>query len=67
MLITKKAYLIKEYMTTPSFTVVSLVENPDGSADIELDCSPEFMKMMFQYGFISILEKAIEQAKNEHT
>ena len=65
MLITKKAYLIKEYMTTPSFTVVSLVENPDGSADIELDCSPEFMKMMFQYGFTAILEKAIEQAKND--
>jgi len=54
-------------MTTPSFTVVSLVENPDGSADLTLDCSPDFMKMMFQYGFIAILEKAIEQAKNEHT
>jgi hypothetical protein len=54
-------------MTTSSFTVVSLVENPDGSADIELNCSPEFMKIMFQYGFTAILEKAIEQAKNEHT
>ena len=54
-------------MTTPSFTVVSLTENPDGSADIELDCSPEFLKLMFQYGFTAILEKAIEQAKDEHT
>ena len=54
-------------MTVPSFTVVSLTENPDGSADLELDCSPDFMKMMIQYGFIAILEKAIEQAKDEHT
>jgi len=54
-------------MTVPSFTVVSLVENPDGSADVTLDCSPDFMKMMVQYGFIAILEKAIEQAKDEHT
>lgn len=54
-------------MTVPSFTVVSLTENPDGSADLELDCSPDFMKMMFQYGFIAILEQAIEQAKDEHT
>ena len=50
-------------MTVPSFTVVSLTENPDGSADITLDCTSDFMKLMFQYGFISILEKAIEQAK----
>ena len=34
-------------MTVPSFTVVSLTENPDGSADIELDCSPEFMIYAF--------------------
>ena len=54
-------------MTVPKFTVVSLTENPDGSADVELDCSPEFLKLMFQYGFIAILEKVIEQAKNEHT
>ena len=54
-------------MTVPSFTVVSLTENPDGSADIELDCSPEFMKMMFQYGFIAILETAIKVAKDEHS
>jgi hypothetical protein len=52
-------------MTVSLFTVVSLVENPDGSADVELDCSPEFLKLMFQYGFTGILEKAIEQAKNE--
>lgn len=67
MLITKKVYSTKENMTTPSFTVISLVENPDGSADVELDCSPEFMQMMFQYGFTAILKQAIEQAKNEHS
>ena len=52
-------------MTVPSFTVVSLVENADGSADVTLDCSPDFMKMMMQYGFIAILEQAIELNKNE--
>ena len=52
-------------MTVPSFTVVSLVENPDGSADVTLDCSPDFMKLMFQYGFISILELAINESKGQ--
>jgi hypothetical protein len=52
-------------MTVPSFTVVSLIENPDGSADLTLDCTPDFMKMMVQYGFIAILEQAIEQAKKD--
>jgi hypothetical protein len=52
-------------MTIPSFTVVSLTENPDGSADVVLDCSPNFMKMIVQYGFIAMLEKVIEQAKND--
>jgi hypothetical protein len=52
-------------MTVPSFTVVNLVENPDGSADVTLDCSPDFMKMMFQYGFVAILEQAIDRAKND--
>ena len=52
-------------MTVPSFEVTSLIENPDGSADVTLDCTPDFMKLMFQYGFIAILEKVIEQAKNE--
>jgi hypothetical protein len=52
-------------MTVPSFTVLSLTENPDGSADVMLDCSPEFMKLMFQYGFIAILELAMDKAKND--
>ena len=52
-------------MTVPSFEVTNLVENPDGSADVTLDCSPDFMKLMFQYGFIAILELAIKKAKND--
>lgn len=52
-------------MTVPSFSVVSLTENPDGSADVVLDCSPEFMKLMFQYGFIAILELTMDKAKND--
>jgi hypothetical protein len=54
-------------MTVPSFEITSLVENPDGSADVTLDCSPDFMKLMFQYGFIAILEQSIKLAKNEHS
>ena len=52
-------------MTVPSFSVVSLTENPDGSADVVLDCSPDFMKLMVQYGFIAILELAIDKAKDD--
>jgi hypothetical protein len=52
-------------MTVPTFTVVSLTENPDGSADVVLDCSADFMKLMVQYGFIAIIEQAIDKAKNE--
>jgi len=54
-------------MITPSFTVKSMVENPDGSADLVIEASEDFKLLMFQYGFIAILEKVIEQAKNEHT
>jgi len=52
-------------MTVPSFSVVSLTENPDGSADVVLDCSQDFMKLMVQYGFIAILEMAIDKAKDD--
>lgn len=51
-------------MTVPSFTVVNLVENPDGSADVTLDCTPDFMKLMVQYGFMAILEQAINKDKD---
>ena len=54
-------------MTTPTFTVKSMVENPDGSADLEIEASEDFKLLMFQYGFIAILEKVIEQAKNEQS
>lgn len=54
-------------MTVPSFTVVSLTENPDGSADVLLDCSPDFMKIMVQYGFIALIEQAIKMDKDEHS
>lgn len=47
------------------FKVTELVENPDGSADIQLECDSELMKLIVQEGFISILRQAIEGYKNE--
>lgn len=43
----------------------TLVENPDGSADIEVECDADLMKLVVQEGFISILKQAIEGYKNE--
>ena len=47
------------------FKVTELVENPDGSADIQVECSPDFMKLIVQEGFVAILKQAIEGYKNE--
>ena len=47
------------------FEVKTLVENPDGSADIEVECDADLMKLVVQEGFISILKQAIEGYKNE--
>lgn len=47
------------------FEVKTLVENPDGSADIEVECDADLMKLVVQEGFISILKQAIEGYKDE--
>ena len=47
------------------FEVKELVENPDGSADILVECDSDLMKLVVQEGFISILKQAIEGYKNE--
>ena len=46
------------------FEVKTLVENPDGSADIELECDSDLMKLIVQEGFVAILKQAIEGYKN---
>ena len=47
------------------FEVKEITENPDGSADIVVDCDAELMKLIVQEGFVSILKQAIEGYKNE--
>ena len=47
------------------FEIKTLVENPDGSADIEVECDADLMKLVVQEGFISILKQAIEGYKDE--
>jgi hypothetical protein len=51
-------------MTKDAFTVGRIVENEDGSADVELkDISPEFMQLIIQVGMIKILEDSLENEK----
>ena len=47
------------------FEVKQIVENPDGSADIQVECDADLMKLVVQEGFISILKQAIEGYRNE--
>jgi hypothetical protein len=47
------------------FKITELVENPDGSADIKVECDSDLMKLIVQEGFMSILKQAIEGLKNE--
>lgn len=42
-----------------------ITENPDGSADCELNIDADGMKLLVQEGLIAVLWKAIEQAKEE--
>lgn len=45
--------------------VTQVTENPDGSADVLLDVTPEGVKILFQYGFTAIMHEAIELARKE--
>jgi hypothetical protein len=47
------------------FKIEKLVENPDGSADLEIKCDEDMMKLIVQEGFESIIKQAIEGYKNE--
>ena len=47
------------------FEIKELVENPDGSADLLIECDADLMKLVVQEGFVSILKQAIEGYKNE--
>jgi hypothetical protein len=47
------------------FEVKELVENPDGSADILVECDSDLMKLVIQEGFLAILKQAIEGYKTQ--
>jgi hypothetical protein len=47
------------------FEVKEITENPDGSADIVVECDADLMKLVVQEGFVAILKQAIEGYKNE--
>jgi hypothetical protein len=47
------------------FEITELVENEDGSADIQMQCDADLMKLIVQEGFVCILKQAIEGYKNE--
>jgi hypothetical protein len=44
-----------------------ITENPDGSADCELNIDADGMKLLVQEGLIAVLWKAINLAKKEAT
>lgn len=51
-------------MSKEAFTVGKIVENEDGSADVELkDISPEFMQLIIQVGMLKILEDSLEHER----
>ena len=47
------------------FKVTEVIENPDGSADIRMECDPDLMKLIVQEGFIAILKQAMEGYRAE--
>ena len=47
------------------FEITQFTENPDGSADIQVECDSDLMKLIVQEGFVAILKQAIEGYKNE--
>lgn len=57
-------------MSLPVIEVVNIVENEDGSANVELELDVEAVRLLVQEGFISILATHIkeqERKKNDKT
>lgn len=49
---------------TPVIKVLKIIENEDGSANVELDLDEKAVKLLMQEGFISILQKHIGEKEN---
>jgi hypothetical protein len=57
-------------MSLPVIEVVNIVENEDGTANVELELDVEAVRLLIQEGFISILATHIkeqERKKNDKT
>jgi len=47
--------------------VKRLEENEDGSANLEIETSPEATRLLVEMGLISLLEKAIDKENEEYS
>ena len=45
--------------------ITELVENPDGSADIQMEIGPDVMAILLQEGFITMLKAGLELYKQQ--
>jgi hypothetical protein len=57
-------------MSLPVIEVVNIIENEDGTANVELELDTEAVRLLMQEGFISILRTHIEEQerkKNDKT
>ena len=47
--------------------VKRLEENEDGSANLEIETSPEATRLLVEIGIISLLEKALDKENDEYS
>jgi len=47
--------------------VTRLEENEDGSANLEIETTPEATRLLVEMGLISLLEKAIDKENKEYS
>ena len=52
-------------MSLPVIEVVNIVENEDGTANVELELDAEATRLLMQEGFISILQTHIEEQERK--
>ena len=52
-------------MSLPVIEVVNIVENEDGTANVELELDTEAVRLLMQEGFISILKTHIEEQERK--
>lgn len=47
-------------MVTGEIKIVSIEDQEDGSARVQLDCDAETYQQIFEYGFIQLVKKGLE-------